>query len=170
MNAETTQANDERTFAIQRLYLKDLSFESPTTPQIFKKQWQPNMNLELHTASNKIENSVYEVTLSATITVRSHENEEQAKQKPTDAPIAFLVEVKYAGIFAINAFTEDQEKVLLGSVCPSIIFPYLREVVTDVVNRASFPQLILAPVNFDALYAEHLEQQKLAQTDTAGQA
>ena len=144
----TANEQDGKTFAIQRIYLKDLSFEAPSTPAVFKQQWQPNMNLELHTTSEKIEDQLHEVVLSATVTVKSEEN------------TAFLVEIKEAGIFTIDGFEEEQEKVLLGSVCPSILFPYLREIVTDVVNRASFPQLILAPVNFDALYAEHMKQQQ----------
>ena len=142
------EEQNERTFAIQRLYVKDLSFEAPGAPDIFKDNWKPDMNLELQTASNKVEDSVHEVMLSATVTVKSNEK------------IAFIVEVKQAGIFSVANFPEEQEKVLLGSVCPSILFPYLREVVTDAVNRGSFPQLILAPVNFDALYAEHVKQQE----------
>ena len=142
------EEQNERTFAIQRLYVKDLSFEAPGAPDIFKDNWKPDMNLELQTASNKVEDSVHEVMLSATVTVKSNEQ------------IAFIVEVKQAGIFSVANFPEEQEKVLLGSVCPSILFPYLREVVTDAVNRGSFPQLILAPVNFDALYAEHVKQQE----------
>ena len=106
------------------------------------------MNLEMHTNSNELEEGVHEVVLSATVTVKSEET------------VAFLIEVKYAGIFTLKNFEEDQLGALLGSVCPSIIFPYLREVVSDVVTRGSFPQLILAPVNFDALYAQHLEQQQ----------
>ncbi len=149
--------SEERTFTIERVYLKDLSFEAPATPAVFKQQWQPNMNLQLHTSSTHIEGHLYEVVLSATITVTSTEK------------TAFLVETKYAGIFTISQFSDEQQKVLINSVCPSILFPYLREVVTDVVTRGSFPQLILAPVNFDALYAEHMRQQQqpqLSESDT----
>ncbi len=145
---DAAQEAGEREFAIQRIYVKDLSFETPESPAIFKEQWKPDMNLEMHTNSNELEEGVHEVVLSATVTVKSEEK------------VAFLIEVKYAGIFTLKSFEEEQMGALLGSVCPSIIFPYLREVVSDVVTRGSFPQLILAPVNFDALYAQHLEQQK----------
>lgn len=147
---EATAKNSEqdREFAIQRLYLKDLSFETPEAPDIFKQQWQPDLNLELHTHSSTLEENVFEVVLSATVTVKSEEK------------VAFLVELKYAGIFSISNFPDEQMGALLGSVCPSILFPYLREVVSDVVTRGSYPQLILAPVNFDALYAQHLEDQR----------
>ncbi len=147
--AENPKSNtEEREFAIQRLYLKDLSFETPEAPTIFKKQWQPELNLDLQTTSSVLEENVYEVILAATVTVAS------------ETKTAFLVEVKYAGIFTIAKFPEEQLGALLGSVCPSILFPYLREIVSDTVNRGSFPQLILAPVNFDALYAQHVEQEK----------
>lgn len=146
------QAEDGREFAIQRVYVKDLSFETPDSPHIFKSQWEPDMNLELHTSSEYLQDDTYEVVLSGTVTVKSADKH------------AFLVEVKQAGIFTIKGFDDKDRSALLGSVCASILFPYLREVASDVVTRGSFPQLILAPVNFDALYAQHLERE--AQNDT----
>jgi preprotein translocase subunit SecB len=152
MAEEAQKDTTEREFAVQRMYVKDLSFETPESPGIFKDQWEPDMNLEMHTNSSELEEGAHEVVLSATVTVKSNEK------------TAFLIEVKYAGIFTIKHFEEEQLGALLGSVCPSIIFPYLREVVSDIVTRGSFPQLILAPVNFDALYAQHLEQQESKKT------
>lgn len=135
-------------FAIQRVFVKDLSFEAPSTPAIFKKEWKPQLHLDLNTDSNAIEDSIYEVVLTLTVTVKS------------DDQSAFIVEVKQAGIFNIEGFPEEQLQHTLGSFCPSVLYPYAREVVTDVVTRGGFPQLVLAPVNFEALYAQHLEEKK----------
>ncbi len=136
----------EQQFAIQRLYVKDLSFEAPSVPQIFQQDWKPELHLDINTNSTTLEKGVYEVVLVLTVTVKS------------DAKTAFLVEVKQAGIFSIVGFTDEQLHQTLGSFCPSVLYPYARQVVTDVVAQGGFPQLILAPVNFDALYAEHQAQ------------
>lgn len=144
---ETTQPTGPE-FAIQRLYVKDLSLETPNTPKIFLEAWEPQMNMDLATdASLILEEGIREVVLKVTITVK-------VKDK-----VAFLVEVKQAGIFMLKGFTEEQMHHMLGSFCPNILYPYAREVVTDAVVRAGFPQLYLAPVNFDALYEQ---QQKAA--------
>ncbi|PIZ04307.1 MAG: protein-export chaperone SecB [Gammaproteobacteria bacterium CG_4_10_14_0_8_um_filter_38_16] len=139
-------------FAIQRLYVKDLSLETPNTPKIFLEAWEPQMNMDIGTdAGLVLEEGVREVVLKVTVTVK-------VKDK-----VAFLVEVKQAGIFMLKGFTEEQLHHMLGSFCPNILYPYAREVVTDAVVRAGFPQLYLAPVNFDALY----EQQKEAKAKSA---
>lgn len=135
-------------FEIQRIYIKDLSFEAPNTPHTFVEDWKPEVQLNLETKSNKIQDNVHEVVLSVTATVSTG-------KKP-----AFVVEVHHAGIFAISGIPSDQVRHMLGSFCPSILFPYAREVISDLVMRGGFPQLILAPVNFDALYAQHMEEQK----------
>lgn len=139
-------------FAIQRIYVKDLSFEAPSVPAIFQQQWKPELNLQIQANTVPLENNTHEVSLALTVTVKNGEN------------VAFLVEVKQAGIFTVKEFPEDQTHAILGSVCPSILFPYAREVVSDIVTRGGFPQLVLAPVNFDALYAQHLEQQGQAKS------
>lgn len=135
-------------FEIQRIYIKDISFEAPNTPHTFVEDWKPEVQLNLETKSNKIQDNVHEVVLSVTATVTT-------SKKP-----AFVVEVHHAGIFAISGIPADQIRHMLGSFCPSILFPYAREVISDLVMRGGFPQLILAPVNFDALYAQHMEEQK----------
>lgn len=135
-------------FEIQRIYVKDLSFEAPNTPHTFVEDWKPEVQLNLETKSNRIQENVHEVVISVTATVT------------TDKKSAFIVEVHQAGIFMINGFPNDQLRQMLGSFCPNILFPYAREVISDVVMRGGFPQLILAPVNFDMLYAQHLEDQK----------
>lgn len=141
--------NDPQTpqFEIQRIFIKDISFESPNTPHTFLEEWKPEVSLNLETKSNRVQDHLHEVVLSITATVTSNKK------------TAFLIEVHQAGVFMINGFPSDQLHQMLGSFCPNILFPYAREVVSDVVVRGGFPQLILAPVNFDALYAQHLEQQ-----------
>src|SRR3990167_4201740 len=131
-------------FAIQRLYVKDLSLETPNAPKIFLKQWEPQLHMDLATDANLVlEEGVREVVLTVTVTVKIKEE------------VAFLVEVKQAGIFSLKGFSDEQLKHMLGSFCPNILYPYAREVVSDCVTRAGFPQLYLAPVNFDALYEQH---------------
>lgn len=135
-------------FEIQRIYVKDLSYEAPNTPHTFVEDWKPEVQLNLETKSNRIQDDTHEVILSVTATVT------------TSKKSAFIVEVHQAGIFMINGFAADQLHQMLGSFCPNILFPYAREVISDVVMRGGFPQLILAPVNFDMLYTQHLEEQK----------
>ena len=150
----TTQATNEQPhFEIQRIYTKDVSFESPNSPGTFVEEWKPEVSLNLETKSNRINEQLHEVVLSITATVT------------TDKKTAFLIEVHQAGVFLINHFPSDQLHHMLGSFCPNILFPYAREVVSDLVVRGGFPQLLLAPVNFDALYAEHMKQQAEGSSD-----
>ncbi len=141
---ETTQPQ----FAIQRIYLKDLSFETPHTPHIFQGQGESAVNVELDSSANRLGESVYEVVLSLTVTSKLADK------------VAYLVEVKQAGIFAISGFSEPDLNGMLHSFCPNILFPYVRESISNVVSKGSFPQLLLAPINFDALYAQHMQKQK----------
>lgn len=143
-------------FEIQRIFIKDVSFESPNTPHTFVEEWKPEVNLNLETKSNRIQDNMHEVVLSITATVT------------TSKKTAFLIEVHQAGVFLINGFPNDQLHQMLGSFCPNILFPYAREAVSDIVVRGGFPQLILAPVNFDALYQQHLEKQKEGTGTTTG--
>lgn len=146
----TDQQNDEAQFMIQRIYIKDLSYETPNTPAVFQQQWEPELTLDLNTNSTQLENGVYEVVLTVTATV--------ANQKTT----AFLVEVKQAGIFSIMGAAQQQLDHLLNSFCPNILFPYAREAITSQVIRGSFPQLVLAPINFDALYMQQMAEKQNA--------
>ena len=143
---QTTTA--EPHFEIQRIYIKDSSYEAPNTPHTFVEDWKPEVQLNLETKSNRIKDDTHEVVLSVTATVTSNKKS------------AFLVEIHQAGIFSISGIPEDQLHQMLDSFCPNILFPYAREAVSDMVVRGGFPQLILAPVNFDALYAQHLEERK----------
>jgi preprotein translocase subunit SecB len=146
---ETTEAA-EKQFAIQKIYTKDISFETPNAPGIFTQKWEPALEFNLGTQVAPLENSVFEVSLTITVTVKISES------------TAYLVEVNQAGIFSIAGFSEQELGPMLGSFCPNILFPYAREVVSDLVNKGGFPQLILAPVNFDALYVQHLQQSQMA--------
>lgn len=151
--ANLEQPNNDTQFMIQRVYVKDLSYETPNTPAVFQQQWEPELTLDLNTTSTQLEAGVYEVILTVTATV----NNQKA--------VAFLVEVKQAGIFTIQGAPDGQLDHLLNSFCPSILFPYAREAITSQVIRGSFPQLVLAPINFDALYMQQLaEKQKETQT------
>lgn len=134
-------------FALQRVYLKDASLEVPGAPAIFLQQWNPEVSIDL--ASEVVplqDNSHFEVTVALTVTAR---NEGQT---------AFLVEVKQAGIFQAVGFDDASLGPLLGAYCPNVLFPYAREAISDLVGKASFPQLLLQPINFDAVYAERLQQ------------
>mgnify|MGYP001829106445 CR=1 FL=1 len=147
-NTENTAAEGqaEQQFAIQKIYIKDVSFESPNAPAVFTDEWKPDSNLELNTNGKKLEDNVYEVVLSLTVTVKNNDK------------VAHLVEIQQAGIFSIAGFNDSDLSHMLGSFCPNILFPYAREAVSDIVTRGGFPQLLLSPVNFDALYAQHLQQ------------
>jgi len=145
-NSQESDAQGEQQFGIQKIYVKDVSFESPSTPQSFTETWDPDVNLELNTNGTGIAEDTYEVVLSLTVTVKNADK------------TAFLVEVQQAGIFHMSGFGDEDLGGMLGSFCPNILFPYAREAVSDLVTRGGFPQLALAPVNFDALYAQHLEE------------
>ncbi|WP_320826304.1 protein-export chaperone SecB [Reinekea sp.] len=136
-------------FGIQRLYLKDVSFESPNAPGIFRKEWKPQIKLDLNTQTRQLDTDVYEVVLTLTVSAKIEEE------------TAFLCEVQQAGIFSIAGFPDETRDQMLGAYCPNILFPYAREAVDAAVVKGSFPALMLAPVNFDALF-----QQKQASNET----
>ena len=131
-------------FHIQRVYIKDVSFEAPNTPAIFQKEWQPEVKLDMDTKTVALAEGIYEVCLTLTVTCSLGDE------------VAFLCEVKQAGIFTAANLDAPQLAHCLGSYCPNILFPYARETVAGLVSKGSFPQLNLAPVNFDALFAAHM--------------
>ena len=144
---ETTPA--PKRFSIQKLYLKDASFESPDAPHSFGfTKWDPTIDLNLTNTHKHIEGDVFEAVLCLTATINLQEK------------TAFLIEVQFAGLFAIGGFDDAEQKYLLGSQAMTVLFPYVREVVSDLTMRGGFPPLILSPVNFDGLYQQHLQQQK----------
>lgn len=133
-------------FQIQRIYVKDLSFEAPNTPQTFREPWKPEVKVDIDSESRNIEEDIFEVILKITVNVQL------AQQN------AFVVETHQAGIFTLKGFPEEAREHALGSMCPNILYPYARETVSDAVSRGGFPQLLLAPVNFEALYMQKKSQ------------
>ena len=139
----------QQQFAMQRIYVKDASFESPATPDIFRQNWNPNINVDLNTKSQVADDTGnHEVTLTITVT---------AKQ---DDKNAFLVEIQQAAIFFVAGIEGEQLRQILATVAPNILFPYAREAVDNMVIKGGFPPLMLAPVNFDALYQQAMAQQQ----------
>ena len=147
---QTTPAASSRQgkFEIQKVYVKNISLETPHSPQIFREQWQPSVHMDIANSVNDLGDNLYEITLSVTATVSHGEK------------TIYLVEVQQAGIFLMVDFPREIIGRMVATVCPNILFPFVREMVSDLVTRAGFPQLLLAPVNFDALYLQH--QQKAA--------
>lgn len=137
----------EKQFSIQKIYTKDLSFETPNSPKIFTEKWEPSVDFNLATNATPLDSTFFEINLTVTITVKCANT------------TAYLIEVNQAGIFALSGFTDQEMGPMVGSFCPNILFPYAREVVSDLVSKGGFPQLLLSPVNFDALYHQHLQQQ-----------
>lgn len=133
---------------IQKIYLKDASLEAPATPQVFNEEWNPDADVQIGTSAQAISDGLHEVVLTVTVTTRVGDS------------TAFLVEIKQGGVFGVEGFEVDELGAVLGSFCPSVLFPYAREAISDMVAKAGFPQLLLQPVNFDALYAEHMRQRK----------
>lgn len=145
----------ENLFSIQKLYVKDISFESPASPGVFSfKKWEPKIDLNLNNAHKLISENVYEAVLTITVTVKHNKK------------TAFLVEVQQAGIFTVAGFKQQDRNYILASQCMNILFPYAREVISDLTARGGFPPLILSPVNFDALYQQHTQQQKENEQET----
>ncbi len=147
-NQEQNQEQPQQQFALQRIYVKDLSFEAPLGAEAFKQQWRPKINLDLNTRHKKLADNNFEVVLTMTVTAKQ---EEEA---------AFLIEIQQAGVFFCKGLEDAALHQVLGSVCPNILFPYARETIDNVVVKGSFPALMLAPVNFDALYQQALAQQQ----------
>ena len=142
-------------FGIEKIYVKDLSLELPNAPGAFLEREAPEVDVQLHTKGERIDEGMYEALLTVTITAKVRDK------------ILFLVEVGQAGIFQIRNVAEAEMDPVLGIACPNILFPYLRETVSDVVTRAGFPPVILSPVNFEALYHQGRQQ---AEADTAAAA
>ncbi|BBR52066.1 MULTISPECIES: protein-export chaperone SecB [Pseudomonas] len=137
-------------FSLQRIYVRDLSFEAPKSPQIFRQQWEPSVSLDLNTRQKALESDFHEVVLTLSVTVKNGEE------------VAFIAEVQQAGIFLIKNLDAASMSHTLGAFCPNILFPYARETLDSLVTRGSFPALMLSPVNFDALYAQEMQRMQEA--------
>jgi preprotein translocase subunit SecB len=146
-NASSTEEQQAR-FVIQKIYTKDISFETPNTPDIFREEWKPELDLQLGNEYARIDDDNHEITLTVTVTAKVGDK------------VAFLAEVKQAGVFSLTGYSDQEMGPLVGSYCPNTLFPFAREVISDIVLKGGFPQLVLAPVNFDALYMSQIEQAK----------
>ena len=143
--AASEEANKQQ-FVMQRVYVKDLSFESPQAPEVFRKEWKPQMGVDLRTKSNSMGDNNYEVVITITVTAK------------LDDETAFLVEVQQAGIFFVQGIEGEELRRVLAILCPNMLFPYARETIDAVVTKGTYPALMLAQVNFEALYAQAVQQ------------
>jgi len=147
-------SEENQQFAIQKIYLKDVSFESPNSPQAFSNEsWQPQIDVHINSSNQLVAEDTYEVVIDITVTAK-HEDK-----------TAFLVEVKQAGVFSMTGFPQENLGGMVGAYCPELLFPFAREAISELVSKGGFPQLLLAPVNFNALYTQQ-QQQAAEQTDT----
>ena len=148
--AEQDQQSNEKRLGIVKMYVKDFSFESPQAPGIFNMQeWNPQTNLNMRSSHTAINDSLHEVVLTVTIDAKGQEDEKTL----------FLVELQQAGLFEINGYDEQEMGALIGSFCPNVLFPYARESIANIVQKGGFPEFVLQPINFDALYQQSLQQQ-----------
>ena len=144
-------AEQQASFNIEKLYVKDLSLELPNAPQVFLQADSPQLDVQIHNESQHVSDALYEVVVTVTVTAKSGEK------------TMFLAEVAQAGLFSIVNVPADELEPLLGIGCPTILYPYVREVVSDIVTRSGFPPVLLAPVSFEALYLQRQQQQGAAE-------
>jgi preprotein translocase subunit SecB len=140
----------QSSFQVEKIYVKDLSLEIPNAPQVFMEQAQPQLEVQIGTSVNNFAESLYEVTVSATVTAKAGER------------TVFLAEAAQAGIFTLRNVPPQEIEPLLGIGCPTIVFPYLRETISDLVIRGGFPPVLLSPVSFEALYMQRTQQEQAA--------
>ncbi len=140
-------------FALQTIYVKDVSFETPNSPAIFSMEWKPEVNMQLSSEARNLQNKMTEVVLTITVTTKLEDK------------TAYLVEVNVAGIFVLDGIPADMMERVVSTACPNMLFPFARELVCNLVTRGGFPQLILAPVNFDALYKQQKQEDSKTTAD-----
>jgi preprotein translocase subunit SecB len=141
------QQQNQPSFQIEKVYVKDLSLEIPNAPHVFVQQAQPQLEVQIHTEGGQFAEGYYEVSVSATVTAKAGER------------TLFLAEAKQAGIFSVRNVAQQELDPLLGIGCPTILFPYLRETISDLITRGGFPPVLLAPVSFEAIYVQRMQQQ-----------
>ena len=158
-NQEAAQEQPRQAqFGIHKIYVKDVSFEAPNTPAVFQQELKPGIDVQLSSDSTKLnDEGLYEVVLTVTVTVKQ------------DDSTIYLVEVKQAGIFAILGLPEEQLPAITATACPNVLYPYAREVISDLVTKGGFPQLLLAPVNFEVIYAQQKKEQEQIAAATGGE-
>lgn len=148
MADDQPQSSTGKQILLQKIYVKDLSFESPKAPQVFQSGGSPQTQLNIRTSNRDIGEGNVEVTL--TLTVESKDNEDTV----------FIIELSQSGVFYVQGYSDDERAMLVGSFCPSTLYPFAREVVSDVAAKGGFPQLLLQPINFDALYAQAVRERE----------
>jgi preprotein translocase subunit SecB len=155
--ANAQSSGDGPQLALLRVYLKDVSFETPNSPAVFMQESNQNVELQLNTAVNQLDENTYEVILRITVTAMQ------------EGKTAFLAEVQQAGLFALKGFDDAQKGAMLAAYCPNTLFPFARQAIADLVMKGGFPQLLLAPINFEALHAQSAararDQQAAAPTE-----
>jgi len=149
-----TQENMQTLFNIDKIYVKDISLEVPHAPKIFLERETPQVDIQLHTRANTIEEGLFEVELNATVTAKTGER------------VMFLIEIKQAGIFQVRNVPAGELEPIMAVTCPNILFPYLRETVSDVAVRGGFSPVLLNPISFEALYQQQKQQQAQAASST----
>jgi preprotein translocase subunit SecB len=149
-------ADSQASFQIEKIYAKDVSLEIPNSPQVFVEQVQPQLEVQIGTEISNFAESLYEVTVSATVTAKAGER------------TIFLAEAVQAGIFSLRNVPQQELDPLLGIGCPTIVFPYLRETISDLITRGGFPPVLLSPVSFEALYMQRTQQQGAAPRPQGG--
>jgi preprotein translocase subunit SecB len=152
---EAAQANTQPLFNIEKLYVKDLSLEIPNAPTVFLEQGNPQIDLQLNTQAAGIDEGIFDVTVTVTVTAKLPEKDK----------VLFLIEAKQAGIFQIRNLPKEELETMLAVVCPNILYPYLREVVSDVAVRGGFAPVILNPINFEAIYLQQKQQSQAQATE-----
>ena len=151
---EAAQENTQPVFNMEKIYVKGISLEIPHAPQIFLDRDTPQIDVQLHTQADSLEKALFEVSVTATVTARVGEK------------VMFLIEVKQAGVFQVQNVPNKELEAILAVMCPNILFPYLREVVSDASVRAGFSPVLLNPINFDALYQQQKLQAQVPATAT----
>lgn len=137
----------EQEFEINRIYVKDVSTEAPNSPEIFKETWEPEINLNLGNSAQELEEGIYEVSLTLTVSATLGDKN------------AYVIEVEQAGIFTLQGFEDEQKAYLMGAMIPNILFPYARETISSLSQKAGFPPMLLNPIDFNGLYQQHLDNQ-----------
>jgi preprotein translocase subunit SecB len=148
----------QRQVLLQKIYCKDASLEVPLAPQVFTRQWQPQVDVQVNTDIKPLDGDNFHVVLAVTVTAKLGED------------VAFLAEAHQAGIFVVRGFSSTEERqAILAGYCPGLIFPFARETIAEMVQRGGFPQLLLQPINFEALYLEHLNRARAQQKAPAAE-
>ncbi|WP_040976818.1 protein-export chaperone SecB [Necropsobacter massiliensis] len=157
--AANEEQNAQAVLQIQRIYVKDVSFEAPNLPHIFQQEWKPKLGFDLSSETTQLGDDLYEVCLNISVETTLEDS----------GDVAFICEVKQAGVFTVSGLEDMQLAHCLTSQCPNMLFPYARELVSNLVNRGTFPALNLSPVNFDALFMEYLQRQQEQQEQSGSQ-